>query len=182
MEIESTDFNGLLILKPRIFGDQRGYFMESFNRNTFNDAGINVDFVQDNQSSSTKGVMRGLHFQKDPYAQVKLIRVLNGLIRDVVVDLRVNEPTYKKHYSIDLSSDNKKQLLVPKGFAHGFIVLSDTAEVLYKCDDYYHPESEGGIAYNDPSLGIDWGLPQSMIRLSAKDAVLPPLRDANVQF
>lgn len=178
MNVIETGYKGLLILEPRVFGDSRGYFMESYNKKTLLAAGIDIEFVQDNQSSSRKGVLRGLHFQNSPFPQVKLIRVLNGLILDVVVDIRREEPTYGKHFSIELSSEKKNQLLVPKGFAHGFVVLSEMAEVLYKCDQYYHPEAEGGIAYNDPSLKIDWRLSSEELILSDKDKIHPNLSEA----
>ena len=152
-------FPGLLIFEPKVFGDNRGYFFESYNQKVFSEEDIEINFVQDNQASSTFGVIRGLHFQIEPYAQTKLIRVLSGKIIDAVVDLRKNSPTYGKAYTIELSSENKKQLLVPKGFAHGYSVISETAEVFYKCDAFYNKESEGGIAWNDPSLNIDWQIP-----------------------
>ena len=163
MQVIKTDFRDLIVLKPKVLGDERGYFMESYNREALLKEGIDIIFVQDNQSSSVKGVLRGLHFQNAPYAQTKLVRVLSGSILDVVVDLRKGEKTFGKYFSIELSSDNKKQLLVPKGFAHGFIVLSERAEVFYKCDKYYQPSAEGGIFYNDPALDIDWKLPEQVV-------------------
>jgi dTDP-4-dehydrorhamnose 3,5-epimerase len=182
VKVEDTAFKDLLVLEPKVLGDERGYFMESFNRKTLLDYGINVIFVQDNQSSSRKGVLRGLHFQNAPYAQTKLVRVLSGTILDVVVDLRKEESTFSKHFSIELSAANKKQLLVPKGFAHGFIVLSETAEVFYKCDQYYQPNADGGILYNDPSLGIDWRVNPSEFIISEKDKNHPLLSEAKFQF
>jgi dTDP-4-dehydrorhamnose 3,5-epimerase len=171
MPFIKTEFPGLLIFEPRIFGDQRGYFFESYNQKIFLEEGIEINFVQDNQASSTFGVIRGLHYQLAPYSQTKLIRVLSGNIIDAVVDLRKNSPTYGKAYTIELSSENKKQLLVPKGFAHGYSVMSEMAEVFYKCDVFYNKESEGGIAWNDPSLNIDWQIPSGSILVSEKDSV-----------
>ncbi len=171
MKITKTPFEGLLIIEPRIFDDERGFFCESYNQSAFQKIGIEMNFVQDNQSRSKRGVLRGLHFQKQPYAQTKLVRVLSGVILDVVVDLRKVQPTFGKHYSIELSSENMKQLLVPKGFAHGFLVLSDFADVLYKCDEFYNPAAEHGILYNDPDLNIDWQLKQNLL-VSAKDLSL----------
>lgn len=175
MKITATTLPGLMILEPKSFTDERGYFFESYNKNLFAAAGLKVDFVQDNQSRSTHGVLRGMHFQRPPYAQCKLVRVLSGTIQDVVVDLRQKEKTFGQSFSIELSGENKKQLLVPKGFAHGFLVLSDWAEVLYKTDEFYHPESEGGINCNDPELNNIWQLAESDRLLSAKDSMLPAL-------
>jgi dTDP-4-dehydrorhamnose 3,5-epimerase len=169
MKKVSTEFKDLFILEPNVLGDSRGYFMESYSKRTLLESGIDITFVQDNQSSSARGVLRGLHFQKPPYAQTKLVRVLSGLILDVVVDLRKSEPTFGKQLSIELSSENKKQLLVPKGFAHGFIVLSEQAEVFYKCDEYYNSQADAGLLFNDPALGIDWKLPEKEYILSEKD-------------
>jgi dTDP-4-dehydrorhamnose 3,5-epimerase len=180
MNVVSTNFKGLFILEPKVLGDARGYFMESYNQQTMLNAGIDISFVQDNQSSSRKGVLRGLHFQHAPYAQTKLIRALSGSILDVVVDLRRKEPTFGKHFAIELSADNKKQLLVPKGFAHGFLVLSDIAEVLYKCDSFYKADADGGIHYK--SAGVDWGVPDEQLTLSDKDRNLPHFNTANFQF
>lgn len=182
MKITPTGFAGLYIIEPDVFSDQRGFFMESYNTLTFHKLGIDHTFVQDNQSLSNKGVLRGLHFQKEPHAQTKLVRALDGLILDVVVDLRKNEPTYKKTFSIELSGENRKQLLVPKGFAHAFSVLSETASVLYKCDATYNKSSEGGIRFDDPELNIDWGLPADQLVLSPKDESLPLLKDLNYFF
>jgi len=169
MPFIKTEFRGLLIFEPKIFEDNRGYFFESYNQRVFSAEGIEINFVQDNQASSTFGVVRGLHYQLEPYAQTKLIRVLTGTIIDAVVDIRKNSPTYGKAYSIELSSKNKKQLLVPKGFAHGYSVISEMAEVFYKCDQFYHKESDGGIAWNDPALQIDWRIPADKITVSEKD-------------
>lgn len=146
---------GLYVITPAVHGDSRGYFTETYNQRDMEEAGINVTFVQDNQSMSTKGVLRGLHFQKQ-YPQAKLVRTIRGSVFDVAVDLRVGSKTYGKWYGIELSEENKKQFLIPKGFAHGFLVLSDVAEFCYKCDDFYHPNDEGGIAWNDPAIGIEW--------------------------
>lgn len=177
MPFTDTALAGLKIYEPRVFHDARGYFFESYNRALFLEEGIGIDFVQDNQARSVYGVLRGLHYQKDPHAQTKLIRVLEGEILDVVVDVRSGSPTYGQAFSIVLSAANKQQLLVPKGFAHGYSVLSETAEVLYKCDAFYHKESEGGILYNDPALGIDWGIPGGKEIISEKDGLLLPLSE-----
>lgn len=182
MPFIATDIKGLLVFVPRVFGDSRGYFFESYNENTFREAGVDIRFVQDNQSSSSYGVIRGLHFQLPPYAQTKLVRVLSGTILDVAVDIRIGSPTYGKAYMLELSAENKKQLLVPAGFAHGFSVLTEKAEVLYKCDNFYNKQSEGGIIYNDPALGIDWQIPAGSEIISEKDAVLPLLSDAKNSF
>lgn len=182
MKVIATEFRGLMILEPKIIGDNRGYFMESYNQKALLEAGIDIKFVQDNQSSSAKGVLRGLHFQNAPYAQTKLVRVLSGTILDVVVDLRKSEPTFGKTYSIELSDENKRQLLVPKGFAHGFVVLSNRAEVFYKCDEYYNAQAEGGIFYDDPKLGIDWQIESKDLILSDRDKVHPILNLAKFNF
>ena len=183
MPFIKTDFPDLLIYDPVVFGDDRGYFFESYNANTFSTAGgINIKFVQDNQARSVYGVVRGLHFQKNPHSQTKLIRALEGSILDVVVDLRTGSPSYGKVFSIELSAANKKQLLVPQGFAHGYSVLSETAEVFYKCDNFYNKETEGGVAYNDPQLNIDWQIPADKMMLSPKDLVLPAFADCRHNF
>jgi len=182
MEIVATGFNHLFILQPKVLGDDRGYFMESFSRRTLLQAGIELNFVQDNQSSSRRGVLRGLHYQLAPYAQTKLVRVLSGRILDVVVDLRKEEKTFGKYFSVELSAENKKQVLVPKGFAHGFITLSDQAEVFYKCDEYYHPEADRGILFSDPEIAIDWKIEEKDFILSEKDKKHPVLSKANIQF
>jgi dTDP-4-dehydrorhamnose 3,5-epimerase len=173
MKITHTEFEGLIIIEPDVFHDARGFFMEAFNEYTLKKHGIDMHFVQDNQSYSKKGVIRGLHFQKPPYAQTKLVRVLSGTILDVAVDLRKGQPTFKKVYSVELSSRSSRQLLIPKGFAHGFSVLSEEADVLYKSDGFYHPEAEGGIFYKDPELGINWIVPDSEAIVSVKDLSLP---------
>lgn len=182
MEITPTGFADLFVLKPKIFTDQRGFFMESYNDLTLEKLGIHFSFCQDNQSFSKRGVLRGLHFQKDPHAQTKLVRTLEGNILDVVVDLRKKQPTFKKVFSIELSSENNLQLLVPKGFAHAFVVLSETASVLYKCDAHYDKSSEGGIRFDDPELNIDWGMPTDELILSEKDVKLPLLKNLDFQF
>jgi dTDP-4-dehydrorhamnose 3,5-epimerase len=182
MPFIKTDFPGLFVFEPKVFGDARGYFFESYNHNTFKEAALEFNFIQDNQARSVYGVVRGLHYQLPPYAQTKLIRALEGRILDVVVDVRQGSPTQGKVFSIELSADNKKQLLVPKGFAHGYSVLSPTAEVLYKCDEFYHPETEGGIVPTDPALAINWGIPQSDMIFSAKDPLLPAMEKAERVF
>lgn len=180
MIVTQTGFKELVVLEPRVLGDSRGYFMESYNKQTFINAGIDINFVQDNQSRSSRGVLRGLHFQRAPYAQTKLVRVLSGSILDVVVDLRRSEPTFGKPFAVELSAENKKQLLVPKGFAHGFVVLSEIAEVFYKCDEFYNPQADGGIHYK--SVKIDWTLPESALMLSDKDRNLPTIENAKFEF
>ncbi|MBF4465665.1 dTDP-4-dehydrorhamnose 3,5-epimerase [Flavobacterium sp. LC2016-12] len=182
MKIEKTYIKDLVIVEPTVFGDERGYFFESYSKTKFEDLGIKIDFVQDNQSFSNKGTLRGLHYQNPPFAQTKLIRVLDGEIIDVAVDLRKDSPTYGKSFSVLLSSENKKQLLVPQGFAHGFSVLSETASVLYKCDQFYNRDFEGGIKYDDPSLNIDWGISLEKAIVSEKDKVLPFIENCNSLF
>ncbi|MGN6297550.1 MAG: dTDP-4-dehydrorhamnose 3,5-epimerase [Ginsengibacter sp.] len=182
MSFIKTEFPGLSVFEPKVFEDHRGYFFESYNKNIFSEEGLDISFVQDNQARSSFGVVRGLHYQLYPHAQTKLLRVLSGEIIDAVVDMRKNSPTYGKAYTILLSAQNKKQLLVPKGFAHGYSVVSDMAEVFYKCDDFYHKESEGGILWNDPALQIDWRLPHDMARISEKDRQLPLLENCNHNF
>jgi dTDP-4-dehydrorhamnose 3,5-epimerase len=180
MNVSPTGFKDLLVLEPKVLGDSRGYFLEAYNRETLFKLGINVNFVQDNQSRSGFGVLRGMHFQRPPYAQTKLVRVLSGTVLDVVVDLRRWEPTFGQHFAIEISSENKKQLLVPKGFAHGFVVMTESAEVFYKCDEFYKPEADDGIHYR--STDIDWRVPADKLILSAKDQNLPYLRDAKPIF
>ncbi len=181
MKITETEIKGCFIIEPAVFTDERGYFMESFNKQRFNEAiGWEVNFVQDNQSFSSKGVVRALHYQIGEHAQAKLVRVLSGSVLDVAVDLRENSPTFGQHVSVELSYENRKQLFIPRGFAHGFIVLSETAEFFYKCDNYYKKESEGGILYNDPKLNIDWKLSPDKIMVSEKDVVLPTLDKAKL--
>jgi dTDP-4-dehydrorhamnose 3,5-epimerase len=182
MKVTETGFKDLYLLKPRVFEDSRGFFMESFNAKAMEDLGLDFNFIQDNQSYSKYGVLRGLHYQNPPHAQTKLVRVLSGTILDVVVDLRRDQPTFGKHFSVELSAESKQQIYVPKGFAHGFSVLSKYAEILYKSDNGYHPASEGGILYNDPALMIDWGVPEDKISLSDKDKINPVLASANFKF
>jgi len=182
MNIEETFIKDLVVVEPTVFGDERGYFFEAYSKTKFNDLGINIDFVQDNQSFSKKGTLRGLHYQNPPYAQTKLVRVLEGEIIDVAVDLRKDSPTYGKHFGIKLTAENKRQLLVPQGFAHGFSVLSETAVVMYKCDQFYNKESEGGIKFDDPSLNIDWGMNLVDAIVSEKDQILPFIENCNSLF
>jgi dTDP-4-dehydrorhamnose 3,5-epimerase len=172
----------LIIVIPAVFEDERGYFMESYNKNKLKELGIDIDFVQDNQSFSKKGTLRGLHYQNPPFAQTKLVRVLQGEIMDVAIDLRRDSSTYGKRFEMLLSAENKKQFLVPQGFAHGFAVLSETAIVMYKCDNYYNKASEGGIRYDDPKLNIDWGMDLKEAIVSEKDLVLPDFENCNSQF
>jgi len=182
MSIIKTDFPGLLIVEPVVFEDSRGYFYESYNEKAFLAEGIDIKFVQDNQSRSSYGVIRGLHYQLAPHAQTKLIRVIQGTILDVAVDIRKGSPTYGKVFTIELSAENKKQLLIPKGFAHGYAVLSETAEVFYKCDEFYHREAEAGIIYNDPALHIDWKIAAGKAIISEKDLHHPVLMHSKNNF
>lgn len=182
MPFHKTDIPDLLIFEPKVFEDSRGYFFESYNENIFKAGGVDIRWVQDNQSSSSFGVIRGLHYQLNPHPQVKLVRVLYGSILDVVVDIRKGSPAYGKYFSIELSAANKKQLLIPHGFAHGFSVLSEKAEVLYKCDGFYSRESEGGIRFDDTQLAIDWKIPSGKEVVSEKDLVLPSLTDCKNNF
>ena len=168
MNVIKTDIEGVVIIEPKLFEDSRGYFFESFSQKEFNEKVANINFVQDNESKSSYGVIRGLHFQKPPYAQSKLVRCVRGKVLDVALDIREGSPTYGKHVAVELSEDNHRQLFIPKGFAHGFSVLSDEAVFQYKCDEFYHPEAEGGISLLDDSLGIDWKVYDS-INLSDKD-------------
>jgi dTDP-4-dehydrorhamnose 3,5-epimerase len=173
MEIQQTALKDCLIIKPSLFEDSRGYFFESFNQKTFEDkTGLSGNFVQDNQSFSSYGVIRALHAQKGEFAQAKLVRVLSGKVLDVAVDARKGSPTYGQHVAVELSAENKLQLYVPRGFLHGFSVLSDTAEFFYKCDNYYNKESEQGIMYNDPELNINWNIPEEKQLVSSKDLIL----------
>ena len=189
MEVIKTGIEGLLVLEPKVFKDSRGYFFESFNarafdaclRQTMGSAYQPVTFVQDNESMSTYGVLRGLHFQLPPYAQSKLVRVVKGRVMDVVVDIRPGSPTFGKHVMCELSEDNHRMFFLPKGMAHGFCVLSDQAVFQYKCDEFYHPEVEGGIAWNDPDIAIQWPIPLSDISLSERDKHHPFLKDFNFQ-
>lgn len=170
-----TEIDGVVIVEPTVFGDNRGYFMETYNEAEFKAGGIDADFVQDNQSKSRKGVLRGLHFQKT-HSQAKLVRVISGAVFDVAVDLRPGSETYGKWVGVELTAENKRQFFIPKQFAHGFLVLSDEAEFVYKCDDFYHPEDEGGLAWNDPTVGVEWPISPGMeVLLSEKDKKNPPL-------
>ncbi|MBR5134324.1 MAG: dTDP-4-dehydrorhamnose 3,5-epimerase [Clostridia bacterium] len=172
-----TEIDGVIIVEPKVFGDNRGYFMETYVEKHFKDGGIPADFVQDNQSSSTYGVLRGLHFQRE-HTQAKLVRVVKGEVYDVAVDLRKDSPTFGKYVGVLLSAENKRQFFVPKYFAHGFLVLSDEAEFVYKVDDYYAPGSEVGLMWDDPTVGIDWPIPEGMeVKLSEKDTKNPPLTE-----
>ena len=178
MKIIETEIQGLFIIEPDVYGDSRGYFFESFNKRRFEEqTGISVDFVQDNESRSTYGVVRGLHFQKPPHAQAKLVRVVSGRVLDVAVDLREGSPTYGKHVAVELSGENHRQVFIPKGFAHGFSVLSEEAVFQYKCDDYYAPETEGAVAWDDPDIAIDWRIPADDMILSEKDKKHPRLSE-----
>lgn len=182
MKIEETKLKGLYIIEPKIFDDPRGYFFESYNYESLEREGIYIRFVQDNQSKSDHGVIRGLHYQLEPKAQTKLVRVLSGRIYDVAVDIRRGSPTFGEWFGIELTDDNHKQLLVPKGFAHRFSVLSDTAIVHYKCDEFYAPAFDAGIIYSDATLNIDWKIPDNKVIVSEKDNKLPLLNDANINF
>lgn len=182
MPFQTTNIPGLLIFEPKVFEDSRGFFFESYNEKIFQQQGIDCRWVQDNQSSSSFGVIRGLHYQLNPNAQSKLVRVLHGTILDVVVDIRKNSPFYGKTFSIELSGSNNKQLFIPPGFAHGFSVLSENAIVFYKCDNFYNKESEAGIRYDDASLNIDWKIPPGKELISEKDKQLPLLKDCKNNF
>jgi dTDP-4-dehydrorhamnose 3,5-epimerase len=182
MPFIDTYIPGLLIFEPKVFEDSRGYFYESYNEKAFTDQSIDIKFVQDNESSSSYGVIRGLHYQLAPYAQTKLIRVLQGKILDVVVDMRKGSPSFGKSFSIELTAENKKQLFIPAGFAHGFSVLSEKAAVFYKCDAFYNKESEGGIRFDDPQLNIDWQIPAGKAIVSEKDKQLPLFANHNSNF
>ena len=180
MNIIPTEIDGVLIIEPRIFQDSRGYFFESFNLREFEEKVGAIDFVQDNESKSCYGVLRGLHFQRDGHSQAKLVRVVKGKVQDVAVDLRRGSATYGRHVAVELSEDNHRQFFIPRGFAHGFSVLSDEVIFQYKCDNYYCPSSEGAIAWNDPDLGIDWRIPEDKVILSEKDRNHPFLRDYEI--
>ena len=182
MEVIKTDIEGLVIIEPKIFRDSRGYFFESFSQREFDQKVRKINFVQDNESMSSYGVMRGLHFQRPPFAQSKLVRCVKGCVLDVAVDIRKGSPTYGQYVAVELSEDNHRQFFVPRGFAHGFVVLSNTAVFQYKCDNFYAPQSEGGIAWDDPALHIDWRIPADKILLSEKDTKHPLLEDYNSDF
>ena len=178
MEVIKTDIEGVVIIEPRVFGDDRGYFFESFSQKRFEEEVCQTIFIQDNESKSSYGVLRGLHFQKLPYCQSKLVRVVKGKVLDVAVDMRKGSPTFGMHVAVELSEENKRQLFVPRGFAHGFVVLSEEAIFQYKCDNYYSPESEGSVAWNDPIINIDWQIDLQDVKLSGKDQVAPKLEEA----
>ncbi len=182
MNVIRTEIEGLVILEPRVFEDRRGYFFESFSEREFAEAVGPVHFVQDNESKSSYGVLRGLHFQKPPYAQAKLVRVVKGCVLDVAVDLRKGSPTYGKYEAVELSEMNRRQLFIPRGFAHGFCVLSDEVIFQYKCDNYYSPQSEGAVRWDDPDLSIDWRIPAEDVVLSEKDCAHPALKDLEDVF
>lgn len=179
MKIFETEIKDVYIVEPQIFEDSRGYFFESYNQAKFAEAGLNYNFIQDNQSKSVYGTIRGLHFQKGEFSQAKLVRVLQGAVLDVAVDLRVGSPTFGKHVAVELTAENNRQLMIPRHFAHGFSVLSETAVFAYKCDNIYNKASEGGINFNDKSLGIDWRIPEEKAILSEKDKILPLLKDVD---
>lgn len=182
MKVIPTDIEGVVILEPRVFADSRGYFFESYNKRQFDENVAPIDFVQDNESSSTRGVMRGLHFQRPPHAQAKLVRCVRGQVLDVAVDIRKGSPTYGRHVSCLLTEENHRQFFIPRGFAHGFAVLSEVAVFQYKCDNYYCPEADGGISILDPSLGIDWGIAAAEAILSDKDRRHPLLAEFDSPF
>ena len=182
MNVIQTEIPGVVIIEPKVFGDSRGYFFESFSEKMFVAKVAQTRFVQDNESRSCYGVVRGLHFQKPPHAQAKLVRVVKGRVLDVAVDVRKGSPTYGKHVAVELTEDNHRQFFIPRGFAHGFAVLSEDAVFQYKCDNYYAPQSEGAIAWDDPDLGIDWRIPMDKALLSEKDSRHPRLKDAEIPF
>ena len=177
MKVSKTEIDGVFIIEPMVFEDERGYFFESYNKDKLKEQGIDYDFIQDNQSKSKYGTIRGIHFQKGEYAQAKLVRVLEGTVLDIAVDLRKDSPTFGKHVAVELSADNRRQLMIPRGFGHGFSVLSDTAVFAYKCDNVYNKSAEGGLRYNDPKLGIDWKIDTDKAILSDKDKVNPLLEE-----
>ena len=182
MEVIKTDIEGVVIIEPRIFKDERGYFYESFSQREFEEKVCRTTFVQDNQSKSSYGVLRGLHFQKPPYCQSKLVRCIKGAVLDVAVDIRKGSPTFGKYVAVELTEDNHRQFFVPRGFAHGFAVLSEEAVFQYKCDNFYNKESEGSVAWNDPELDIDWKIPFDKVLLSEKDKLSKNIADADYLF
>ncbi len=182
MKIEEPAISGLKIIYPKVFEDDRGYFFESYNQNIYNSSGIDQHWIQDNQSKSGYGVIRGLHYQINPFAQAKLIRVIQGSIFDIAVDIRKKSPTFGQWFGLEISAENKLQFMIPEGFAHGFSVLSKETIVLYKCNQFYHPEAERGISYNDPLLNIDWQIPEEEILISPKDLELPGILEAEMNF
>ncbi len=182
MEVIKTHIDGVVIIEPRLFCDDRGYFFESFSQREFEEKVCRTVFVQDNESKSSYGVLRGLHFQKPPFAQSKLVRVVKGAVLDVAVDIRRHSPTFGQHVAVELTADNHRQFFIPRGFAHGFSVLTDEVVFQYKCDNYYAPQSEGALAWDDPDLGIDWRIPADKVILSEKDRHHPRLKDADWLF
>jgi dTDP-4-dehydrorhamnose 3,5-epimerase len=182
MNFIQTEISGLYIIEPKVFEDHRGYFYESYNENLFRSIGLNTNFVQDNQSKSNQGVLRGLHYQLNPFAQAKLVRVISGSVLDVAVDIRKDSPTFGKWVGAVLSAENKKQMFVPRGFAHGFLVLEDNTEFFYKCDNFYSKEHERSIRFDDSDIGINWNFPLDNLILSDKDTVAPMLKDAEYNF
>ena len=181
INVEKTELDGVFIIEPKAFGDNRGWFMESYSKRDLEANGIKADFVQDNRSySAKKGIVRGLHFQRNPMCQAKMLTCLRGAIMDVAVDLRKNSPTYKKWISVELTEENRKQIFIPKGFAHGFVTLTDDVEIFYKCDAFYSPEHDGGIRFDDPEIGVDWGITDPI--LSEKDKNAPFLKDIELDF
>ena len=182
MEVIKTKIPGVVIIEPRLFPDARGYFFESFSKREFEEKVGKIDFVQDNESKSSYGVLRGLHFQKPPYAQSKLVRVVKGAVLDVAVDIRKGSPTFGQHVAVELTEDNHRQFFIPRGFAHGFAVLTDEVIFQYKCDNFYAPASEGAIAWDDPDLGIDWRVPAEQVILSEKDKKHPRLKEMDSPF
>ncbi|WP_430809331.1 MULTISPECIES: dTDP-4-dehydrorhamnose 3,5-epimerase [unclassified Carboxylicivirga] len=182
MEIIKTDIPNLLIIKPEVYRDKRGAFLESYSAIRYKEAGITADFIQDNISKSSYGVIRGLHYQLAPFSQCKLIQAIEGRVLDVAVDLRKNSPTFGQHYAIELSEENEYQFFIPQGFAHGFSVLSEKATIMYKCDNYYNQEAERGIAFNDTTLNIDWKIPANKVIISSKDSILPSFKEADRNF
>lgn len=182
MNFIKTDITEVIIIEPKVFGDSRGYLFESFNQKEFESNIGPINFIQDNESKSSKGVLRGLHFQKPPYTQAKLVRCIDGEVLDVTVDLRVGSPTYKRYIAVRLTGDNKRQLFVPRGFAHGFVVLSDTATFAYKVDNIYAPDHDAGIAWDDTEINIDWQVDNNLIKLSNKDKQLKPISETEIPF
>ena len=182
INVIQTEIPGVVIIEPKAFGDERGYFFESWSQKDFDEQVRPIKFVQDNESKSSYGVLRGLHFQKGKYSQSKLVRVVKGKVLDVAVDIRKGLPTFGKHVAVELTEDNHRQFFIPRGFAHGFVVLSDIAVFQYKCDNLYAPQEEGALAWDDPEIGIDWGVPADKVILSAKDKVHPTLKESNELF
>ena len=182
INVIKTDIEGVVIIEPNVFGDERGYFFESWSQKDFDEKVRPIKFVQDNESKSCYGVLRGLHFQKGKYSQSKLVRVVKGRVLDVAVDIRKGSPTFGKHVAVELTAENHCQFFIPRGFAHGFVVLSDEAVFQYKCDNLYAPQEEGALAWDDPEIGIDWGVPKDKLILSAKDKVHPRLKDSTELF